>query len=63
MKAFEIMEDLFALADAERDFKGCCDTLKAGSPDVEVQKVNIHVCNTGDCKKCEGMGSGAFDCS
>ena len=40
MKAIEIMEELFALAD-ERDYSNTCDTLKAGSPDVEVKKVAV----------------------
>lgn len=40
MKAFEIIEELFALAD-ERDYSKTCDTLKAGNPDVETDKVAI----------------------
>ena len=33
MKAFEILDKLFALAD-DRDFSHTCDTLKAGNPDI-----------------------------
>ena len=40
MKAIEIMNELFALAD-ERDYSNTCDTLKAGNPDVEVKKVAV----------------------
>jgi len=40
MKAFEIMEELFALSD-DRDFTWSCDTVKSGSSDVETDKVAI----------------------
>ena len=40
MKAFEIIEELFALAD-ERDYSYTCDTLKAGNPNIETDKVAI----------------------
>lgn len=40
MKAFEIMDKLFALSD-KRDYSNTCDTLKAGNGDVEVNKVAV----------------------
>lgn len=40
MKAFEIIEELFVLAN-ERDYSHTCDTLKAGNPDVETHKVAV----------------------
>lgn len=40
MKAFEIMNSLFALAD-DVDFSNTCDTCKAGDPNVEVNKVAV----------------------
>ena len=40
MKAFEIMNSLFSLAD-EVDFSNTCDTCKAGDPNVEVNKVAV----------------------
>ena len=40
MKAFEIMNSLFALAD-DVDFSNTCDTCKAGDPNVEVSKVAV----------------------
>ncbi|MBR5473272.1 MAG: Nif3-like dinuclear metal center hexameric protein [Clostridia bacterium] len=40
MKAFEIMDKLFALSD-KRDFSSTCDTLKAGDGNVDTQKVAV----------------------
>ena len=40
MKAYEIMNSLFALAD-DVDFSNTCDTCKAGDPNVEVSKVAV----------------------
>ena len=50
MKAYEILEELFALAD-ERDYSDTCDTLKAGDPNVEVQKVAVSMFATVDVVK------------
>ena len=40
MKAYELMDELFALAN-ERDYSNSCDTLKAGKADIEVKKVAL----------------------
>ena len=40
MKAYEIMEKLFTLS-YERDYTNTCDTVKAGDPNVEVNKVAV----------------------
>ena len=47
MKAFEIMNDLFALAKDE-DYTNSCDTCKAGDPDQEVTKVAVSMFATPD---------------
>ena len=47
MKAFEILDKLFALAD-DRDFSHTCDTLKAGNPDIETKKVAVSMFATPD---------------
>ena len=47
MKAFEIMEELFALSDAV-DFSNTCDTCKAGNPEVEVDKIAVSMFATPD---------------
>ncbi len=44
MKAHEIMEELFSWAPGE--YHKTCDTLKAGSPDVEVTKIAVCCFNT-----------------
>lgn len=41
MKAWELMEELFALSDADRDFHDTCDTCKAGDPDKEIRKLAV----------------------
>ncbi|MBR6789952.1 MAG: Nif3-like dinuclear metal center hexameric protein [Oscillospiraceae bacterium] len=41
MKAYEIMEKLFALAREDADFSSTCDTCKAGDPEREVTKAAV----------------------
>ena len=50
MKAFEIMEELFALAD-KGDYSNTVDTLKAGNPDVEVRKIAVSMFATPEVVK------------
>ncbi|MBQ8758351.1 MAG: Nif3-like dinuclear metal center hexameric protein [Clostridia bacterium] len=50
MKAFEIMKEMFALAD-DRDYSNTCDTLKAGDPDIETNKVAVSMFATPDVVK------------
>ena len=40
MKAIEIMDELFKLAN-DRDYSNTCDTCKAGNPDIEVRKIAV----------------------
>lgn len=47
MKAIEIMNELFALAEPG-DFSRTCDTIKAGSPDTEVEKIAVSMFATPD---------------
>ena len=47
MKANEIMKELFRLAN-ERDYSNTCDTLKAGNPDTETDKVAVSMFATPD---------------
>ncbi|MBQ2827588.1 MAG: Nif3-like dinuclear metal center hexameric protein [Clostridia bacterium] len=47
MKANEIIEELFALADGG-DYSHTCDTLKAGDPDKEVSSVAVSMFATPD---------------
>lgn len=47
MKAFEIMNELFALA-KEGDYSTTCDTCKAGNPEIEVAKVAVSMFATPD---------------
>lgn len=47
MKAFEILEELFSMADAA-DYSNTCDTCKAGSADVETQKIAVSMLATPD---------------
>ena len=47
MKAYEIMEELFALADRSK-FNETCDTCKAGNPEIEVNKVAVTMFATPD---------------
>lgn len=48
MKAWELMEELFALSDADRDYSHTCDTCKAGDPDKEIGKVAVAMFPTVD---------------
>lgn len=50
MKACEILEELFSLAN-DRDYSRTCDTLKAGTPDVETNKVAISMFATPEVVK------------
>lgn len=47
MKAYELMEELFALA-PDGDYTDTCDTLKAGSPEREVSRVAVTMIPTVD---------------
>lgn len=47
MKAFEILNELFALA-KEGDFSDTCDTCKAGDPNAEVTRVAVSMFATPD---------------
>ena len=47
MKAYEIMEKLFAFSD-DRDYSKSCDTCKAGDPNKEVCKVAVSMFATPD---------------
>ena len=47
MKAYEIMEALFATA-PERDYSNSCDTCKAGDPERETSKVAVSMFATPD---------------
>lgn len=47
VKAFELMNELFALA-GEGDYSNTCDTCKAGNPNVEVKKVAVTMFATPD---------------
>ena len=50
MRAFEIMDELFALAD-KTDFSRTCDTLKAGNPNVITDKVAVSMFATPEVVK------------
>jgi len=47
LKACEIIEELFALAN-KRDYSNSCDTLKAGNPDIQIRKVAVSMFATPD---------------
>ncbi len=47
MKAYQIMEQLFALA-KDRDYSDSCDTCKAGNPNRETNKVAVSMFATPD---------------
>ncbi len=47
MKAYELMNELFALAD-ERDYSNSVDTLKAGNADAEISHVAVSMFATPD---------------
>lgn len=47
MKAIEIMQELFALAD-ERDYSNSVDSCKAGNPDMETDRVAVSMFATPD---------------
>lgn len=50
MKAYEIMEELFALADM-KDFENTCDSLKCGNAEKEVKKTAVTMFPTPDVIK------------
>lgn len=57
MKACEIIEELFALAD-ERDYSTSCDKCCSGNPDVETQKVAVAMFATPEViKKAKDWGA------